>query len=145
MRFNDNLFMKFQIKKESFETTTQAGFTLLEIMIAVTLIGLLAAISVPNMLQARTTSQTNSCIENLRHIDAAIQQWALENNQTASSHVSFDDIKVYLGRGAGATDSTLYCPSDPAKTFTTSYEPTTVDAKPTCLIAGGRSPAHTLN
>ena len=137
--------MKLRNEKESFETVARAGFTLLEIMIIVTIIGLLAAISVPNMLQARTTSQTNSCINNLRQIDAAIQQWALEKNQAAGALVGFDDIKVYLGRSTGVTDGTLFCPSDPGKTFTTSYQPTTVDAKPTCLIAGGRSPAHTLN
>ena len=55
------------------------GFTLTEIMIVVALIGLLAAIAVPNWVHARTTSQNNACINNLREICGATQQWALDN------------------------------------------------------------------
>jgi type II secretory pathway pseudopilin PulG len=54
-------------------------------MIVVAIIGLLAAIAIPNFLKARVTSQQNTCINNLRQISTAVQEWAMETGQAASA------------------------------------------------------------
>ncbi len=56
------------------QTSRKSAFTLVEIMIVVAIIGLLAAIAIPNFVKARTTAQTNTCIANLKQISGAIQQ-----------------------------------------------------------------------
>ena len=111
-------------------TARKSGFTLVEIMIVVAIIGLLAAIAIPNFIKARTTSQMNACINNLRQIDGAEQQWALETKQAAAAVPAYTDISSYMR-------NSVICPSGGAGgTFALSYVlvPVGGPAKPSCLI-----------
>jgi prepilin-type N-terminal cleavage/methylation domain-containing protein len=116
-------------------TSRKSGFTLVEIMIVVAIIGLLAAIAIPNFVKARTTSQANACINNLRQMDGAVQQWALENKQAANATVTLPDITPYI-----KLDATGNLPGCPANG---TYGVTAVDASPTCTLSTA-TPPHAL-
>ena len=100
------------------------GFTLVEMMIVVALIGLLAAIAIPNWVHARSTSQTNACINNLQQIFGATQQWALENKAASTSTVIFANVQPYL-------KNSVICPAG-GTTFANSYTLVNVSTKPVC-------------
>jgi len=78
------------------KTARRSGFTLMEIMIVVAIIGLLAAIAIPGFKKARTAAQQKACILNLKHIDAAKELWALENRKTQGSRVVVSQVNTYL-------------------------------------------------
>src|SRR5262249_59598175 len=78
----------------------RGGFTLVEIMIVVAIIALLAAIAVPNFLRARKRSQATRILEDLRIIDSAIDQYAIETNKAGGANVVWADIQNYLKKGS---------------------------------------------
>lgn len=76
--------------------TKRGGFTLVEIMIVVAIIALLAAIAIPNFLRARKRSQSSSIKNDLRIIDAAVDQYAIEYGLVTGNTVTWDQVKLYL-------------------------------------------------
>lgn len=108
-----------------------SGFTLVEIMIVVAIIGLLAAIAVPNFVNARNNSRASVCVNNLRQIDSAKEQYALEENLDDGDAIAdTGDLDTYIRGGyAGLT-----CPSGG------SYTCNVIGTNPTCDEGG----THTL-
>jgi prepilin-type N-terminal cleavage/methylation domain-containing protein len=100
-----------------------AGFTLVEIMIVVAIIALLAAIAVPGFLRARKRSQASKILNDLRMIDAAVDQYAIETNRTTNNTVNTADWTNYVKK-----NSILY--NTGADLFGNAYGPQTVDTIP---------------
>jgi len=101
----------------------RGGFTLVEIMIVVAIIALLAAIAVPGFLRARKRSQASRILNDLRMIDSAVDQYAIETNRKTNDTVAITDWTNYLKKG-----SLLY--NSGSSILGTSYGPQTVDTIP---------------
>src|ERR1051326_5139403 len=80
-------------------SSRRGGFTLVEIMIVVAIIALLAAIAVPGFLRARKRSQASRIINDLRLIDSAVDQYAIETNKKSGDPVNISDWTNYLKKG----------------------------------------------
>ncbi len=106
------------------KTTGKKGFTLVELMMVVTLLGLLALIALPSFTNARMTSRRNTCINNLRLLTGAKDQWAMENAKRESDPVIQNEVAIYMKGGIPV------CPSSGT------YQFTIVQRTATCTIGG---------
>src|SRR5436190_13110150 len=110
------------------------GFTLIEIMIVVALIGILASIAIPNYIHARQQAHKVTCIQNLKTIDNSIEQWAIETRKQSGTPVTPTDIQGYV-------KDLPVCPSG-GTSFSDSYEIMVTDAAPLCMRITSGPYAH---
>jgi hypothetical protein len=104
------------------------------IALSVLLVPMMLAIAIPNFVKARATSQANACINNLRQIDAAKNEWALENNKTTNDIPTAQDLNQYIKGGFAS----LHCPA--GGTYTIGP----IGKTPTCSLGTTVTPAHVL-
>ena len=129
------------------------GFTLVEIMIVVAIIGLLAAIAIPSFMKARTTSQKNACINNLRQIEAGKDQYAIDVGRTnawawANDTAAFSNL---VGVAAGYIKANPACPASStteakgtAARAVADYNANAIGTSPSCTVVGAGTDAHVL-
>ena len=114
------------------------GFTLVEIMIVVAIIGLLCAIAIPYYVKSRANAQANACINNMRQIDGAMQQFAIERDKTVVALVNYPgDLTPYIK--LNSTSQIPVCPANGVYTVA----PVGIDPSVLCSLGTTVSPPHT--
>ena len=111
------------------QQSLKSAFTLVEIMIVVAIIGLLAAIAIPNFVAAREKAQRTTCALNLKAIEGGKETWALETRRGSTDTPTDADL----------FGSTCYLKTKPACPASGTYTINQVDTKATCSV-----PTHTL-
>ena len=107
-------------------TSRKSAFTLVEIMIVVAIIGLLAAIAIPNFIKAREQSQKQACVANLKQIEGAKATWALENKKVSTTTPTDADL----------FGTSLYVREKPECPAAGTYTLNAIDTKAVCTISG---------
>lgn len=102
------------------------GFTLVEIMIVILIIGVLMSIAVPSFIQARQSARRSSCLANMKQIETAKEQWAMDNKKANGDTVAFTDL-------VGAT---LYMKNTPSCPEAGTYSVNAIGTVPTCTVSG---------
>src|SRR4051812_730429 len=113
------------MKSKRFRACTR-GFTLVEIMIVVTILGLLIGLAFPNFLKSRTRARQQLCIENLSQFESAKQIWGVEHGKKDGDTVTFPDI----------VGPTSYMKKEPSCPAGGSYDLQTIGLNATCTTEG---------
>lgn len=121
---------------KAFRNKKSTGFTLVEIMIVVLIIGILLAIAIPNFVQARESSRAKACVANLKQLDSAKQQYMMDKNQSSfASDTQTGSGTTLAFPGSGTYLVTQYIRSVPACPAGGLYTTGTDAAVPTCGLA----------
>ncbi|MBX7245901.1 MAG: prepilin-type N-terminal cleavage/methylation domain-containing protein [Candidatus Sumerlaeaceae bacterium] len=126
--------MTSPIRKSSMAGAT--GFTLIEIMIVVSIIGIIIAIAAPTWFRQREQSRGRACQENLSKINEAKEQYAMEFRLSNGSAVSFNDLITPGGAAAGEG----FLKRQPECPAAGNYETNNIGIDPTCSIGSSNDP-----